>query len=219
MAKLAPNIPPLPTEKSSQQQLARLLLILRKGQKRGYGSCFSVHIEKTAENTSLLQPLNDLGIIELRKSHKGDYAVVVINRYVFERFIWEVYKVTNYSELAMYADHISPNVVVYSTKYGVGFINGNFINFRRKQNKKNKHLFDALYNAAPNEVNRKKLMAIIKQDNLQTSTTAYALSEAFTNLRKVLNVNSQIIQLQDWGKLNALTFNPDENLIKRISQR
>lgn len=219
MAKLAPDIPPLPSSLADQLLLAELLLIIRKGQKGGYGFCFPVQIEKKEENAQLLQPLKDSGVIEIRNSFKGGYAVVVVNRYVFERYIWKVYEATGYDKLARYADHITPDVAVYSVKSGVGFINGNLINFRRKQNKANKRLFDALYTAAPGSVDRKKLLKIIKQDDIRTRDTAYALSEAFTNLRKILLVNSKTIELRDSGKLNALTFEPDINLIKRLIRK
>lgn len=121
------------------------------------------------------------------------YAIVVINRYMLELLSAEL----NWLDIPEEKEGTAPfacNLAYYDLKTGKLIINGIHKNLR----KPNKALFDALFIASPNYVDREKLLSIIgarKKDKASKIT----INEAFTNLRKICGVSKYVISLNAKG--------------------
>jgi hypothetical protein len=151
--------------------------------------------------------LTDNKIIHWNPEDEGDgnadYAITVVNRYTFEKLSL---RAAGLSEKEI--DKQLPNLVYYNPLTGMGFVNGNPIRLKPKSKRKAKELFDALFAAAPDSVPRKKLAALLRINSdtkIDRTYVAQELSFAFTNLRKRCHVNSEVIELDVDGKLNAHT--------------
>lgn len=213
---------PTPKDPNVFQRLARILFDIRTKGLGGesYGSYKGVKVDKSPEDTKALaylakQDVTDvIGYLEAK-----DVTIFVYNRYRFERLLWFVYSATRYVELEKYADQVSPNIVVYDPAAGVGFINGNRLDFTRKQGKVNKKLFDALFLSGSDGVSEEKLKSIVGMPGRNGTAVSLAINGAFTNLRKICGVSRDVIQHKGSARLDALTFRPDHGLVKKLLQR
>ncbi len=160
-------------------------------------------------------------IADIKANPTNNHArVLVSNHYRLDASLVEIYKHTRYDWLKEYADISNlPNVAVYDPNAGVGIINGKKIDFRRKQDKRNKKLFDALFLAAEMGVDRDTLKKIIKAKDMTNTQSAYYISEAFTKLRKICGVNKDVIELNDSGRLRAKLYRPDFGLLEKLLRR
>lgn len=130
------------------------------------------------------------------------YNVYVTDRYTFEQLVLELDQpyINIFTKLGrkLGRNPTVNNLIYYDIKTGDIFINGLY----KTLDKQNKELFDQLFTASPDYAPRKKLTTIARK--YSTSPSAYILSEAFTNLRKVCHVNAKVIILDNsGGKLNA----------------
>ena len=127
--------------------------------------------------------------------------VAVINRYLFERLLVEIDQ--RYSNRFTKLGHspVVDDLIYYDIKTGEILING----LHKTLAKRNKELLDELFAAWPGYAPRKRMATIARK--YTKSETAYTVSEAFTNLRKVCGVNSEIIGLDgNGGRLNAYVY-------------
>ena len=149
--------------------------------------------------------LTDNKIIHWNPEDEGDrnadYVVTVVNRYEFEKL--------GLRAAGLSENEISkqlPNLVYYNPLTGMGFVNGSPIHLKPRSKRKAKELFDALFAAAPDSVPREKLAALLRINSdmkIDRTYVAQEMSLAFTNLRKRCHVNSNVIELNVNGVLNA----------------
>ncbi len=148
--------------------------------------------------------------IILYKQHDSEsfygYRVVVINRYKFELLSAELTWLESPQEekdidnTAPFADY----VVYYDVNTGDMLFNG----VHKRLKKTNKALFDALFLASPNYVDRKKLLSILGTTKKDKSSKII-LNEAVTNLRKLCGVKKHVIQLRsEGGRLRNVETHP-----------
>ncbi len=98
----------------------------------------------------------------------------------------------------------SDYVVYYDVNTGDMLFNG----IHKRLRKTNKALFDALFLASPNYVDRRKLLSILGTTKKEKSSKII-LNEAVTNLRKVCGVKKHVIQLRsDGGRLRNVETHP-----------
>jgi len=120
------------------------------------------------------------------------FTVAVINRYKFEMLNAELIWLARPEEEKGPEDNTAPYVddlVFYDTETGDMLFNGEFKTLKGR----NKKLFDALYLAAPQPVDRKKLLRIARAGKYTDEPEGSVVSEAITNLRKVCGVKAHAI--------------------------
>lgn len=144
-------------------------------------------------------------------SNGHDYMVTIINRYAFEDLLLALQKIdarlSNYDGYdKSIEDETVPNLVYYDIDTGRGIVNGNVVNLLRRNGKRNKKLFDALFLAAPNSIGRETVERIAKIDHKDDSLK-YAINDAFSALRKACGgVDNTVITQVGGYKLNAKVF-------------
>ena len=140
----------------------------------------------------------------LAGSNGHDYMVTIINRYAFEELLLTLEKM---DARINGTDHESteeavPNLAYYDTSTGRGIVNGNAVYLKGR----NKRLFNALFLAAPNPVN-KTLLEGIARVNHKDDPLKYAMNDAFSAVRKACKVDKTVIlQRNGAGTLNTKTF-------------
>lgn len=140
-------------------------------------------------------------------SNGEDYMVTITNRYAFEELLLALQKMdaqlTNYDGYdRSIDDEIVPNLAYYNTNTGRGIVNGNTVYLRGR----NKRLFNALFLAAPNSIDKTLLEGIAKVGH-KNDPLKYAMNDAFSAVRKACKVdNSVILQRKGAGRLNAQVF-------------
>lgn len=153
-----------------------------------------VSLHEAIERGWCLEYLAQNKIIKYVENNNGD-TIYVINRYNLEllSLILENKK-KDIEQL--------PNLVYYQPTTGKGFVNGHPIKLKRL----NKRLFDALCMAAPEPVSRQQLRKVVRTGKGRSTTSAYDISQAFSNLCKACKVSAKVITLQDSGQLKAQVF-------------
>lgn len=127
--------------------------------------------------------------------------VHVIDRYKFEQLVVELDQRHSNHFTKLGHSLVVDDLIYYDIKTGEILING----LHKTLGKRNKELFDELFAASPNYAPRKRISTIARK--YTKSPSAYTVSEAFTNLRKVCGVNAQIIELDSTGgRLNAFVY-------------
>jgi len=124
-----------------------------------------------------------------------DYSIAITNRYKLELLSAELTWLERPEE--EYDDNTAPfadYVVYYDINTGEMLFNG----VHKRLKKTNKALFDALFLASPNYVDRRKLLSILSTTKKDKSSKII-LNEAFTNLRKICGVKRRVIQLRGEG--------------------
>lgn len=132
-----------------------------------------------------------------------EFSVIVTNRYKLERLRAELKWIGEPESNRSGAPQVD-NLVYYNPLSGHGFVNGNKVRLKGR----NRKLFKALSDTAPDPVLRKNLEGIArlghKDDDLK-----YAMNDAFSALRKACKVNKSVIYLRDdGGRLDANVFPP-----------
>lgn len=144
-------------------------------------------------------------------SNSDDYMVTIINRYAFEELLLALQKIdarqTDYDGYdKSIEDEAVPNLVYYDIDSGRGLVNGNVVNLKRRNGKRNKKLFDALFLAAPSSIDRETIERIAKIDHPDDSIK-YAVNDAFSSLRKACGgVDKTVITQVGGYRLNATVF-------------
>jgi hypothetical protein len=154
--------------------------------------------------------LKQNGIILYQKSEYEDkpyshYSIAVTNRYKLDMLLAELDWLEKPEEekndnTAPFSDY----VVYYDVNTGDMLFNG----VHKRLKKTNKALFDALFLAFPNYVDRRKLLSILGTTKKDKSSKII-LNEAITNLRKVCGVKRHVIQLRsEGGRLRNVEVHP-----------
>lgn len=144
-------------------------------------------------------------------SNGDDYMVTIINRYAFEELLLALQKID--ARMNKYDgydktidDETVPNLVYYDIDSGRGIVNGNVVNLKRRNGKRSKKLFDSLFLAAPNSIDRETVERIAKIDH-KDDPLKYAVNDAFSTLRKACGgVDSTVIAQIGGYRLNAKVF-------------
>ena len=143
----------------------------------------------------------------LAGSNGHDYLVTIINRYNFEKLLLTLEKLdarlTDYDgyEKSIEEETV-PNLAYYDTTSGRGIVNGNAVYLKGR----NKRLFNALFLAAPNSVDKTSLRAIARIDH-KDDDIKYAMNDAFSAVRKACKVDKSVIHQRDGaGRLDAKVF-------------
>lgn len=179
----------------------------------GYADNHPVNISSESydenELSQVLKLLKQNKIILYKQSGNGSsyiYRIVIINRYKFELLSAELTWLESPQEerdtenTAPFADY----VVYYDINTGEMLFNG----VHKSLKKTNKALFDALFLASPNYVDRKKLLSILGTTKKDKSSKI-VLNEALTNLRKLCGVKKHVIQLRsEGGRLRNVETHP-----------
>lgn len=165
----------------------------------------SISVAEDMMRLGSIRLLTDNKIIQWNPEDSGegdaDYVVTVVNRYELEKLGLKAAGLS-----AKEIDEQLPNLVYYNPLTGMGFINGNPIHLKPKSKRKAKELFDALFTAVPDSVPREKIASILRINSdakINRTYVAQEMSLAFTNLRKRCHVNSDVIELNVNGVLNA----------------
>ncbi len=152
----------------------------------------------------ILEILAEHNILLFRHSDKSPallFEIFVTNRYKLELLLAET-KWLGKPEDKRSDDPKIDNLVYYDLKSGRGLVNGNPV-FLRGRSKK---VFKALFNAAPNTVDKPSLKGPVMTGH-KYDDTKYAMNDAFSALRKACKVDKSVIFLrEDGGRLNAKTF-------------
>lgn len=136
-----------------------------------------------------------------------DYMVTIINRYAFEELLLSLQKIearlTNYGGYDKSIENETvPNLAYYDKASGRGIVNGHVVNLKGR----NKKLFDALFLAAPNPIDRATVQRIAKYQH-PYDPIKYAVNDAFSLLRKACGGADNTVITQVGGyKLNAKVF-------------
>jgi hypothetical protein len=140
-------------------------------------------------------------------SNGHDYMVTIINRYAFEELLLTLQKIdarlTNYDGYdKSIEDETVSNLAYYDKSSGRGIVNGHVVNLKGR----NKKLFDALFLAAPNPVDRATIERIAKYQH-RDDPLKYAVNDAFSALRKACGgVDKTVITQVGGYRLNAKVF-------------
>ncbi len=153
----------------------------------------TVSMYEAIERNFCLEYLKQNKIINYVTNENND-TITVINRYNLELLSLSLEGKQDFSQL--------PNLIYYQPTTGRGFVNGHPI----KLKKLNKRLFDALFMAAPEPADRDILRRAVRTGRGNGNSSAYDISQAFSNLRKACKVNAEVIDLQDSGVLNAQVY-------------
>lgn len=136
-----------------------------------------------------------------------DYMVTIINRYAFEELLLTLQKtdarLNNYDGYEKsIEDETVPNLAYYDLDSGRGIVNGHVV----KLSGRSKKLFNVLFLAAPNTIDRATVERIAKFRH-QDDPIKYAVNDAFSALRKACGGVGKTVIAQIGGyKLNAKVF-------------
>jgi len=164
-----------------------------------------------------LKWLEGASIIELKNmeefkyvaagSDGHDYMVTIINRYAFEELLLAAQKIdaraTDYDGYdKSIEDETVPNLAYYDKGSGRGIVNGHVVYLKGR----NKKLFDALFLAAPNPIDRATVERIAKYQH-PYDPLKYAVNDAFSLLRKACGgVDGTVIAQVGGYRLIAKVF-------------
>lgn len=136
-----------------------------------------------------------------------DYMVTIINRYAFEELLLTLQKIdarlTNYDGYdKSIEDETVPNLAYYDSETGRGIVNGHVV----KLGGRNKKLFNALFLAAPNKIDRATVERIAKFGH-KDDPLKYAVNDAFSAIRKACGgVDNTVITQIGGYRLDARVF-------------
>ena len=135
------------------------------------------------------------------------YNIAVINRYKFELLSAELIWLARPEQEKGPGDNTAPyedDLIYYDRDTGDILSNGTF----KTLTGRNKKLFDALFIAAPEFAERKKLLKIALTGKYADEPPESVVSEAFTNLRKICGIKAHALELSrhEGGRLNALVY-------------
>ena len=154
--------------------------------------------------------LKQNGIILYKKSEYEDksyshYSIAVANRYKLDMLLAELdWLERPEEEKGNDSVPFSDYVVYYDVNTGNMLFNG----VHKRLKKTNKALFDALFLASPDYVDRRKLLSILGTTKKDKSSKII-LNEAITNLRKLCGVKKHVIQLRsEGGRLRNVETHP-----------
>lgn len=153
-----------------------------------------------------LKYLDDYKYIPI-DSNGHDYTVTIINRYSFEDLLLALQKIdarlSNYDGYdKSIEDETVPNLAYYDKGSGRGIVNGHVVYLKGR----NKKLFDALFLAAPNPIDRTTVERIAKYRH-PYDPIKYAINDAFSLLRKACGgVDGTVIAQVGGYRLNAKVF-------------
>ncbi len=165
----------------------------------------NISVKESIMRMASIQQLTDNQIIylapdDIEMDMYTEYVVTMINRYAFEKLYLKLSGIKD-EEMSKNL----PNLVYYDSISGKGFINGNYVYFKKSKPKsklKAKEIFDLLFTYAPNSVPREKLRTTLRLGN-NLHGESDRLSDAFGNLRKRCGVSEQVISLKGSGYLKA----------------
>jgi hypothetical protein len=141
------------------------------------------------------------------ESNGHDYMVTIINRYAFEELLLTLQKIdARLSDYHGYdvsiEDETVPNLAYYDLDSGRGIVNGHVV----KLTGRNKKLFNALFLAAPNTIDRATVERIAKIGH-KDDPIKYAVNDAFSAVRKACGgINNTVIIQVGGYRLNAKVF-------------
>lgn len=140
-------------------------------------------------------------------SNGQDYMVTVINRYAFEELLLSLQKIdarlTNYEGYdKSIEDETVPSLAYYDLDSGYGLVNGHVVKLKGR----NKKLFNVLFLAAPNAIDRATVERIAKIGH-KDDPIKYAVNDAFSAVRKACGgVDKTVITQVGGYRLNAKVF-------------